>query len=53
MRKAKYWYKIEHEECPVCGERNTIKYRQYTPKPIWEQDRVKFVEQYDHCLEQI
>ena len=53
MRKAKYWYKIEYSECPMCGKHDTYKERQYTPKPKLHSERVKFVEQYDHCMEQI
>ncbi len=46
-----YWYKIEHDECPVCGKRDTYKERQYTTKPDDYNKRIIIKQVYDHCME--
>jgi hypothetical protein len=52
LRKAgetKYWYKIIHDYCPVCGSESTGRWRLYTPRPDSWQDRHEYNETYDYC----
>jgi len=46
-----YWYKIEYEECPMCGKQTQYKERQYTPKPKDYSERITFRQVYDYCME--
>lgn len=48
-KKKKYWYLFTVFECPVCGSWETIKERQYTPKPEDPAKRHEFVQQFDGC----
>ena len=48
---AKYWYATVTEECPVCGNGRTEKYRMYTPKPDNIQERYEYIQTYDYCNE--
>lgn len=43
------WYMIYISECPICGRGDTIRERQYTPKPKDIADRYEYYQYYDWC----
>ena len=45
----KYWYKIVHAYCPVCGGGSDYRERQFTPKPEDPADRHFWEDVYDWC----
>ncbi len=49
----KYWYLYTYWCCPICGNEEVNKERQYTDKPQKPTDRHKIIEQYDYCDESI
>jgi len=46
--KEKYWYKITHVECPMCGHCTVVKERVYGEKPK-DSKEVYFFEQDTAC----
>lgn len=44
------WYRIEIEECPVCGAGETHRTRMPPPAPP-EEERTHFEHAYDYCME--
>ena len=45
----KYWYLFIITECPLCGNGEKYKERQYTEKPSDIEDRYYYKQVYDHC----